>query len=221
MADVLLTATGPDSQVYPVACNEKGELLLEEPIVSEGPQGPPGPEGPQGENGADGTPGERGPEGPAGPKGEDGKDGQNGTDGAPGGQGPQGEPGQNGQDGAPGERGPEGPQGLTGERGPEGPQGPQGPKGNDGTPMTTVIRQVIHGLTSVPKESAYFIVEVPSVYPEKYFISLQGWGWLGSNSYPQHVAPMLSMPARTQLAITSVSQANGEGQVSWTIVEYL
>ena len=38
MADVRLTATNPeDSSVVPVACNEKGELLLEEPI-----QGPPG-----------------------------------------------------------------------------------------------------------------------------------------------------------------------------------
>ena len=35
MTDVRLTATNPeDSSVVPVACNEKGELLLEEPTVS-------------------------------------------------------------------------------------------------------------------------------------------------------------------------------------------
>lgn len=58
MADVRLTATNPqDSSVVPVACNEKGELKLEEPI-----QGPPGqtgeqgPPGPKGEDGADGDP---------------------------------------------------------------------------------------------------------------------------------------------------------------------
>ncbi len=36
MADVRLTATNPvDSSVVPVACNAKGELLLEEPQVPE------------------------------------------------------------------------------------------------------------------------------------------------------------------------------------------
>ena len=35
MTDVRLTATNPaDSSVVPVACNEKGELLLEEPSIS-------------------------------------------------------------------------------------------------------------------------------------------------------------------------------------------
>ena len=49
MADVRLTATNPqDSSVVPVACNSRGELLLEEPIVVEGDQGPPGPPGPEG-----------------------------------------------------------------------------------------------------------------------------------------------------------------------------
>lgn len=53
MADVRLTATNPeDSSVVPVACNSKGELLLEEPI-----QGPPG------QDGQDGAPGEQGPPG--------------------------------------------------------------------------------------------------------------------------------------------------------------
>jgi len=48
MADVRLTATNPeDSSVVPVACNSKGELLLEEPI--EGPQGPQGPKGDDGD----------------------------------------------------------------------------------------------------------------------------------------------------------------------------
>ena len=43
MADVRLTATNPDdSSVVPVACNEKGELKLEEPLLS---QGPPGKDG--------------------------------------------------------------------------------------------------------------------------------------------------------------------------------
>ena len=64
MADVRLTATNSeDSSVVPVACNAKGELKLEEPLVVEGPQGPTGPEG------------------PPGPKGEDGADGQDGQDG--------------------------------------------------------------------------------------------------------------------------------------------
>lgn len=53
MDDVRLTATNPeDSSVVPVACNSKGELLLEEPI-----QGPPG------QDGQDGAPGEQGPPG--------------------------------------------------------------------------------------------------------------------------------------------------------------
>jgi hypothetical protein len=57
MADVRLTATNPeDSSVVPVACNSKGELLLEEPI--EGPQGPQGPQGPKGDDGADGADGD-------------------------------------------------------------------------------------------------------------------------------------------------------------------
>ena len=50
MTDVRLTATNPeDSSVVPVACNEKGELILEEP--GEGPPGEPGPPGPPGEPG--------------------------------------------------------------------------------------------------------------------------------------------------------------------------
>ena len=52
MADVRLTATNPeDSSVVPVACNEKGELKLEEPQVVEGPPGEQGPPGPPGQNG--------------------------------------------------------------------------------------------------------------------------------------------------------------------------
>ena len=52
MADVRLTATNPaDSSVVPVACNEKGELLLEEPQVVEGPPGPPGDQGEKGDPG--------------------------------------------------------------------------------------------------------------------------------------------------------------------------
>ena len=54
MADVRLTATDPtDSSVVPVACNAKGELLLEEPQVVVGPEGP---QGPPGQNGQDGDP---------------------------------------------------------------------------------------------------------------------------------------------------------------------
>ena len=61
MADVRLTAINPDdSSVVPVACNSKGELLLEDPIVVEGPQGPPGPDGAQGPPGQDGAPGQDG-----------------------------------------------------------------------------------------------------------------------------------------------------------------
>lgn len=71
MSDVRLTATNPaDSSVVPVACNEKGELKLEEPLVVEGPEGPAGPEGPQG------------PAGPEGPQGPAGADGAPGADGA-------------------------------------------------------------------------------------------------------------------------------------------
>ena len=50
MADVRLTATNPeDSSVVPVACNEKGELKLEEPLVVEGPPGEPGEKGDPGD----------------------------------------------------------------------------------------------------------------------------------------------------------------------------
>ena len=52
MADVRLTATNPaDSSVVPVACNEKGELLLEEPQVVEGPPGDKGDKGDKGDPG--------------------------------------------------------------------------------------------------------------------------------------------------------------------------
>ena len=57
MTDVRLTATNPvDSSVVPVACNEKGELKLEEPILVEGPQGEKGDKGDPGDPGADGDP---------------------------------------------------------------------------------------------------------------------------------------------------------------------
>ena len=50
MADVRLTATNPeDSSVVPVACNEKGELKLEEPLVVEGPEGEKGEKGDPGD----------------------------------------------------------------------------------------------------------------------------------------------------------------------------
>ena len=50
MADVRLTATNPeDSSVVPVACNEKGELKLEEPLVVEGPPGEKGDKGDDGD----------------------------------------------------------------------------------------------------------------------------------------------------------------------------
>lgn len=82
MADVRLTATNPeDSTVVPVACNEKGELLLEDPLVVEGPEGPAGPEGPQG---SEGPPGPEGPAGPAGPQGDKGEQGDPGEKGDPG-----------------------------------------------------------------------------------------------------------------------------------------
>ena len=79
MADVRLTATNPeDSSVVPVACNEKGELKLEEPIILEGPQGP------KGDTGAPGKDGEDGVDGAKGDTGAPGKDGEDGVDGAPG-----------------------------------------------------------------------------------------------------------------------------------------
>ena len=50
MSDVRLTATNPaDSSVVAVACNEKGELKLEEPILVEGPQGEKGDKGDPGD----------------------------------------------------------------------------------------------------------------------------------------------------------------------------
>jgi len=59
MSDVRLTATNPeDSSVVPVACNAKGQLLLEDPLTVEGPEGPRGPEGPKGDDGEDGAPGD-------------------------------------------------------------------------------------------------------------------------------------------------------------------
>ena len=46
MDDVRLTATNPaDSSIVPVACNDKGEILLEEPI-----EGPPGQDGQDGQD---------------------------------------------------------------------------------------------------------------------------------------------------------------------------
>lgn len=52
MTDVRLTAINPaDSSVVPVACNDKGELLLEEPQVVEGPPGPAGDKGDKGDPG--------------------------------------------------------------------------------------------------------------------------------------------------------------------------
>lgn len=57
MADVRLTAIGPDARSYPVACNEKGELLLDDTQVIEGKEGPVGPQGPPGADGADGKDG--------------------------------------------------------------------------------------------------------------------------------------------------------------------
>ena len=71
MADVRLTATNPeDSSVVPVACNSKGELLLEEPIA--GPPGPPGQNGQDGQDGQDGKDGKDGAPGEPGPPGRDG-----------------------------------------------------------------------------------------------------------------------------------------------------
>ena len=59
MADVRLTATNPeDSSVVPVACNEKGELKLEEPLVVEGPPGEKGEKGEKGDKGDDGADGD-------------------------------------------------------------------------------------------------------------------------------------------------------------------
>lgn len=50
MPDVRLTATNPeDSSVVPVACNERGELKLEEPLVVEGPPGDKGDKGDPGD----------------------------------------------------------------------------------------------------------------------------------------------------------------------------
>ena len=86
MEDVRLTATNPaDSSIVPVACNDKGEILLEEPI-----QGPAGEQGPQGEKGDQGEPG---PQGEKGDKGDTGDPGPRGEKGEKGEKGDQGEPG--------------------------------------------------------------------------------------------------------------------------------
>ena len=59
MDDVRLTATNPaDSSIVPVACNDKGEILLEEPI-----EGPPGQDGQDGQDGEDGKDGKDGKDG--------------------------------------------------------------------------------------------------------------------------------------------------------------
>ena len=64
MADARLTAINPvDSSVVPVACNDRGELLLEEPLVSEGPPGQDGEPGPPGQDGEPGPPGQDGQDG--------------------------------------------------------------------------------------------------------------------------------------------------------------
>jgi len=84
MEDVRLTATNPaDSSIVPVACNDRGELLLEEPI-----EGPAGEQGPQGEQG------EQGPQGEQGQQGSQGEQGQQGPQGEQGQQGPQGPAGE-------------------------------------------------------------------------------------------------------------------------------
>ena len=92
MEDVRLTATNPaDSSIVPVACNDKGEILLEEPI-----QGPAGDQGPKGEKG------EQGEQGPKGEKGDQGDPGLPGEKGDQGDQGPKGEKGEQGEQGPPG-----------------------------------------------------------------------------------------------------------------------
>ena len=68
MADVRLTALNPaDSTTVPVACNAKGELLLEDPLLIEGPKGDKGDKGDTGDKGD---------------PGQDGQDGRDGQDGA-------------------------------------------------------------------------------------------------------------------------------------------
>ena len=91
MADVRLTATNPeDSTVVPVACNSRGELLLEEPnlVGEKGEKGDPGDPGPKGDTG------DTGPQGEPGPKGDTGDPGPKGDTGD---TGPQGEPGATGE----------------------------------------------------------------------------------------------------------------------------
>ena len=67
MADVRLTAINPaDSSAVPVACNEKGELKLEDPLVIEGPQGEKGDKGDPGDPGGQGEQGEKGDKGDPG-----------------------------------------------------------------------------------------------------------------------------------------------------------
>ena len=85
MDDVRLTATNPaDSSIVPVACNDKGELLLEEPILVEGPQGPQGDKGDTGDPGPQGEKGDKGDTGDPGPQGEKGDQGDPGLQGPPG-----------------------------------------------------------------------------------------------------------------------------------------
>jgi hypothetical protein len=129
------------------------EKILNELVLTPGPQGFKGERGERGEKGDtglrgikgdqgfQGVPGEIGPIGLQGEKGDTGERGERGEQGIPGERGLRGERGEQGSagiDGANGRDGSDGAKGETGERGPEGlpgrdgSQGIQGLKGNKG-----------------------------------------------------------------------------------------
>ena len=99
-----------------------------------GEQGPRGLTGLQGIPGIQGIQGERGEKGEHGEKGEKGNDGEQGIAGIPGERGQRGERGERGEPGVAGERGERGERGIPGVAGERGERGSDGARGLDGNP---------------------------------------------------------------------------------------
>jgi hypothetical protein len=97
-----------------------------------GEQGPQGLTGPQGIQGIQGIQGERGEKGEHGEKGEKGNDGEQGIAGIPGERGQRGERGERGEPGVAGQRGERGERGIPGLAGERGERGSDGARGLDG-----------------------------------------------------------------------------------------
>jgi len=99
-----------------------------------GEQGLRGLTGSQGIQGIQGIKGESGEKGEHGEKGEKGNDGEQGITGIPGERGQRGERGERGEPGIAGERGERGEQGIPGVAGERGERGSDGARGLDGKP---------------------------------------------------------------------------------------